>query len=68
MRFLLRAEAKKLSIPTSQNKLIKQWLFFTEEGALAVLSDGAIAGIVIGVLAAVGVAIGMFFYCRQKVP
>ncbi|KAK7939907.1 hypothetical protein WMY93_003233 [Mugilogobius chulae] len=32
------------------------------------LSDGAIAGIVIGVLAAVAVAIGLFFYCRQKVP
>uniref|UniRef100_A0A3Q2T624 Carcinoembryonic antigen-related cell adhesion molecule 5 n=1 Tax=Fundulus heteroclitus TaxID=8078 RepID=A0A3Q2T624_FUNHE len=32
------------------------------------LSDGAIAGIVIACLVAVGVAIALFFYCRAKVP
>ncbi|XP_043995306.1 carcinoembryonic antigen-related cell adhesion molecule 5-like [Gambusia affinis] len=32
------------------------------------LSDGAIAGIVIACLVAVGVAIALFFYCRGKVP
>ncbi|KAM9384765.1 cell adhesion molecule CEACAM20 [Pholidichthys leucotaenia] len=32
------------------------------------LSDGAIAGIVIGVIAALAIAIGLFFYCRQKIP
>ncbi|XP_023815564.1 carcinoembryonic antigen-related cell adhesion molecule 5-like isoform X2 [Oryzias latipes] len=32
------------------------------------LSDGAIAGIVIACLLAVGIAIGLFFYCRAKVP
>lgn len=40
-----------------------------EEGALEEgLSDGAVAGIVIAVLLAVGGAIGLFLYCRQKVP
>ncbi|CAK6979416.1 carcinoembryonic antigen-related cell adhesion molecule 1-like [Scomber scombrus] len=43
-----------------------------EEGALDVepegLSDGAIAGIVIAVLVALGAAIGLIIYCRQKVP
>nr|XP_057902815.1 carcinoembryonic antigen-related cell adhesion molecule 5 [Doryrhamphus excisus] len=40
-----------------------------EEGALDEgLSDGAIAGIVIGILAALGVAIAVIMYCRQKVP
>uniref|UniRef100_A0A087XIK9 Ig-like domain-containing protein n=1 Tax=Poecilia formosa TaxID=48698 RepID=A0A087XIK9_POEFO len=32
------------------------------------LSDGAIAGIVIGCLVAVGAAIALFFYCRGKIP
>ncbi|XP_070778149.1 cell adhesion molecule CEACAM5 isoform X3 [Enoplosus armatus] len=32
------------------------------------LSDGAIAGIVIGVLVALGAAIALIMYCRQKVP
>ncbi|CAN9503578.1 unnamed protein product [Ophioblennius macclurei] len=32
------------------------------------LSDGAIAGIVIAVLVALAAAIGLVFYCRQKVP
>ncbi|KAM4540141.1 cell adhesion molecule CEACAM20-like [Odontesthes bonariensis] len=32
------------------------------------LSDGAIAGIVIACLVVVGVAIGLFMYCRQKIP
>ncbi|RVE66795.1 hypothetical protein OJAV_G00111030 [Oryzias javanicus] len=32
------------------------------------LSDGAIAGIVIGCLLALALAIGLFFYCRGKVP
>ncbi|XP_041823009.1 carcinoembryonic antigen-related cell adhesion molecule 20-like [Melanotaenia boesemani] len=32
------------------------------------LTDGAIAGIVIACLVAVGAAIGVFFYCRSKVP
>ncbi|XP_028255011.1 carcinoembryonic antigen-related cell adhesion molecule 2 isoform X2 [Parambassis ranga] len=35
---------------------------------LSGLSEGAIAGIVVGVIAALAVAIGLFFYCRQKVP
>ncbi|KAM6904232.1 cell adhesion molecule CEACAM5 isoform 1-T2 [Lycodopsis pacificus] len=40
-----------------------------EEGALDEgLSDGAIAGIVIAVLVALGAAIGLIVYCRQKVP
>ncbi|XP_054620626.1 carcinoembryonic antigen-related cell adhesion molecule 6 [Dunckerocampus dactyliophorus] len=40
-----------------------------EEGTLDEgLSDGAIAGIVIGILAALGVAIAVIMYCRQKVP
>ncbi|XP_031696965.1 carcinoembryonic antigen-related cell adhesion molecule 5-like [Anarrhichthys ocellatus] len=40
-----------------------------EEGALDEgLSDGAIAGIVIAVLVALGAAIGLIMYCRQKVP
>uniref|UniRef100_A0A3Q1IN16 Ig-like domain-containing protein n=2 Tax=Anabas testudineus TaxID=64144 RepID=A0A3Q1IN16_ANATE len=32
------------------------------------LSDGAIAGIAIGVLVAIGAAIALTVYCRQKVP
>ncbi|XP_013880785.1 hemicentin-1 isoform X2 [Austrofundulus limnaeus] len=32
------------------------------------LSDGAIAGIVIACLVAVGACLALFFYCRQKVP
>lgn len=32
------------------------------------LSDGAIAGIVIAILVALGAAIGLIMYCRQKVP
>ncbi|XP_061752718.1 carcinoembryonic antigen-related cell adhesion molecule 2-like [Nerophis ophidion] len=40
-----------------------------EEGTLQQgLSDGAIAGIIIGILAALALAIGLIFYCRQKVP
>ncbi|KAM9838653.1 cell adhesion molecule CEACAM20-like [Aulostomus maculatus] len=40
-----------------------------EEGALDQgLSDGAIAGIVIAVLVALGAAIALVMYCRQKVP
>ncbi|XP_068188614.1 carcinoembryonic antigen-related cell adhesion molecule 5 [Antennarius striatus] len=38
------------------------------EGELDSLSDGAIAGIIIGVLVALGAAIGLVMYCRQKVP
>uniref|UniRef100_UPI0037E92626 carcinoembryonic antigen-related cell adhesion molecule 20 n=1 Tax=Semicossyphus pulcher TaxID=241346 RepID=UPI0037E92626 len=40
-----------------------------EEGALDNgLSDGAIAGIVIAILVALGAAIAVIMYCRQKVP
>ncbi|KAL7381911.1 hypothetical protein ABVT39_013389 [Epinephelus coioides] len=40
-----------------------------EEGALDEgLSDGAIAGIVIAILVALGAAIALIVYCRQKVP
>lgn len=40
---------------------------FTDE-IVEGLSDGAIAGIVIAVLVALGAAIGLIVYCRQKVP
>ncbi|XP_042361969.1 carcinoembryonic antigen-related cell adhesion molecule 5-like [Plectropomus leopardus] len=39
-----------------------------EEGELDGLSDGAIAGIVIAILVALGAAIALIMYCRQKVP
>ncbi len=41
---------------------------FAEEIEPDGLSDGAIAGIVIGVIAALAIAIGLMIYCRQKVP
>lgn len=42
---------------------------FTGEGTLDGLSDGAIAGIVIAVIIAVAlVVVGVWHYCRQKVP
>lgn len=42
---------------------------FVEEGTLDEhLSNGAIAGIVIAVLIALGAAIALIIYCRQKVP
>lgn len=44
-------------------------LSVAEEGALDEgLSDGAIAGIVIAILVALGAAIALIIYCRQKVP
>ncbi|XP_077362360.1 cell adhesion molecule CEACAM20 [Festucalex cinctus] len=54
---------------TGANAAYTHNLAVKEEGALDQgLSDGAIAGIVIGILAALGVAIGLVMYCRQKVP
>ncbi|CAF93841.1 unnamed protein product, partial [Tetraodon nigroviridis] len=43
---------------------VTHFLAVKEEGSLEGLSGGAIAGIVIGILAPVGVAIGLFVYCR----
>ncbi|XP_077404876.1 cell adhesion molecule CEACAM5-like [Vanacampus margaritifer] len=54
---------------TGKNAAYTHNLAVKEEGALDEgLSDGAIAGIVIGILAALGVAIALVMYCRQKVP
>lgn len=54
---------------TGETRTASIQLSVKEEGALDEgLSDGAIAGIVIGVLVALAAAIGLIFYCRQKVP
>lgn len=54
---------------TGKSSVYTHALSVKEEGALDEgLSDGAIAGIVIAVLVAVGAAIALIVYCRQKVP
>ncbi|XP_034401554.1 carcinoembryonic antigen-related cell adhesion molecule 5 [Cyclopterus lumpus] len=54
---------------TGKNSSYTHVLSVKEEGALDEgLSDGAIAGIVIAVLVALGAAIALIVYCRQKVP
>uniref|UniRef100_A0A3P8WT36 Ig-like domain-containing protein n=1 Tax=Cynoglossus semilaevis TaxID=244447 RepID=A0A3P8WT36_CYNSE len=52
---------------TGQNSTYSHTLA-VKEGDLDGLSDGAIAGIVIAILVALAAAIGLTFYCRQKVP
>ncbi|XP_054461527.1 carcinoembryonic antigen-related cell adhesion molecule 5 [Anoplopoma fimbria] len=54
---------------TGKTSMYSHTMSVKEEGALDDgLSDGAIAGIVIAVLIALGAAIALIVYCRQKVP
>lgn len=54
---------------TDKTTMYTHTLSVKEEGALDQgLSDGAIAGIVIAILVALGAAIALIVYCRQKVP
>ncbi|XP_068603614.1 carcinoembryonic antigen-related cell adhesion molecule 5 [Brachionichthys hirsutus] len=53
---------------TGKSSTFTHSLAVRAEGELDSLSDGAIAGIIIGVLLALGAAIGVIMYCRQKVP